>query len=406
MSISKPNSIENFSDNVKKPKRYFIVKNIGYSLIIIMNSIACVNNTGLKKNIIGIESKSNAITRIEIPSKLIATRSDYQTKPVPPNSVIMGYLMEGQMPTDSQFKNMTHVGISFLQATNNRGEVSMTTGWENLNEIIASAHANDVKALISFGGGGFKVTSELMGVKDNRHNLISNIIKFIRDNDLDGFDCDWEPSWINNKSKMEKINNAITNYYITFIKEFREALDKEFGKGNKIFTAAILNANSIWYSNKKQIAHFPQNGWWHYLDWVSLMNYDNDLGSKHATFESVFGPEGSVSYWTSFGIPQSKIVIGIPFYARAGWGEEFLTYKDIIRINPNIPDTLDFVLHSKSILGIKKEYGFNGVSTLVRKVKEGKKLSLTGIMFWRLAGDVPVDHEKSLLAAMSEELKR
>ena len=60
---------------------------------------------------------------------------------------------------------MTHVGISFLQATNNKGEISMTTGWENLNKIVASAHANDVKALISFGGGGFKVTSELDGHK-------------------------------------------------------------------------------------------------------------------------------------------------------------------------------------------------------------------------------------------------
>ena len=46
---------------------------------------------------------------------------------------------------------------------------------------------------------------------------------------FDGFDCDWEPSWTNNKSEMEKINEAITNYYIMFIKELREALDKEFG---------------------------------------------------------------------------------------------------------------------------------------------------------------------------------
>ena len=260
MFICKSNSIEIFSENGKKAKRDFIVKNIGYSLIIIMNSIACVYNTGLKKNITGIESKSNSITTIEIPSKFIATRSDYQTKPVPPNSVIMGYLMEGQMPTEAQFKKMTHVGISFLQATNNRGEISMTTGWENLNKVVASAHANSVKALISFGGGGFKVTSDLMGIRENRQNLIRNIIKFIRDNDLDGFDCDWEPSWLDDKNEMEKINNALTDYYITFISEFREALDKEFGKGNKIFTAAILNANSIWYSNKKQIPHFPQNG--------------------------------------------------------------------------------------------------------------------------------------------------
>ena len=382
------------------------MKNIVIALMILIHSVTCVFNTEIKKN--KTYSKTMSIKKdvIEVPSKFVATKSDYQTKPLPPNSVIMGYLIEGQMPTEAQFKKMTHVGISFLQATNNTGEVSMTSGWEDLNEIVASAHANDVKALISFGGGGFKVTSELMGVKDNRHNLIRNIIKFIRDNDLDGFDCDWEPSWLDNKNEMEKINNAITNYYITFIREFREALDTEFGKGNKIFTAAILNENSIWYSSKKQIAHFPQNGWWHYLDWVSLMNYDNDLGSKHATFESVFGPEGSVFHWVGFGVPQSKIVIGVPFYARAGWGEEFLTYKDIINMNPGIPDTLDFIIHNKTRLGRKKEYGFNGVSTVVRKVKEGKNLNLTGVMFWRLAGDVPVDHEKSLLAAMSEELKR
>jgi len=74
MFISKSNSIENFSENGKKPKRDFIVKNIGYSLIIIMNSIACVYNNGLKKNITGVESKPNSITTIEIPSKFIATR--------------------------------------------------------------------------------------------------------------------------------------------------------------------------------------------------------------------------------------------------------------------------------------------------------------------------------------------
>ena len=48
-----------------------------------------------------------------------------------------------------------------------------------------------------------------------------------------------------NKVEMEAINNTITHHYITFIQEFRESLDKEFGKGSKTFSAAILNGNNM-----------------------------------------------------------------------------------------------------------------------------------------------------------------
>jgi len=366
--------------------------------------VSCGSNLRNNKTML-YSTKNLKKLEIEDPSSFLATTADYQTRPIAPNSVLIGYLIDGYEPTDGQFDEMSHIAISFLQAIDSSGAISMTSGWENLDKVIAAAHAKNVKVIISFGGGGFKVTSELMGIKENRQNLIKNIILFMKKHNLDGFDCDWEPSWIDNKLEMETINNAITHYYITFIKEFRKALDNEFGKGAKTFSAAVLNGNSIWYSSKKQISHFPKNGWWHYLDWVSLMNYDNALGREHATFDSVFGPDGSVAYWTRFGIPQAKIVTGIPFYARAGWGEEWLSYKDIVEMNPEIDAAVDFIVHSKNYFG-KKEYGFNGTETIIRKVLEGKKLNLPGVMFWQLAGDLPVSHQKSLLNAISKELKK
>ena len=377
-------------------KKYIVIAALGFMFF------SC--GSSLKQKTDSADSNGQSLTSFDIepPSVLIATESNYQTNPIDPSSVMMGYLIEGYKPTTDQFKKMTHVSISFLRAANSDGDIKMTNGWENIDEVIAAAHSNNVKVLISFGGGEFKVTSELMGVKENRQNLIRNIIDFMIKHNLDGFDCDWEPSWINDKAEMEAINNAITNYYIVFIKEFREALDIEFGKGNKLFTAAILNANNIWYSDEKQIAHFPQNGWWNYLDWVSLMNYDNDVGEKHATFESVFGVNGSVAYWTTFGIPHKKIVTGIPFYARAGWGSEWLFYKQVIEMNPTISDTLNFIIHNKNDSG-DKVYGFNGTKVAVQKVAKGKNLNLAGIMFWQLAGDVPSFHKKSLLKAMHEE---
>ena len=377
-------------------KKYIVIAVLGFMFF------SC--GSSLKQKTDSADSNGQSLTSFDIepPSVLIATESNYQTNPIDPSSVMMGYLIEGYKPTTDQFKKMTHVSISFLRAANSDGDIKMTNGWENIDEVIAAAHSNNVKVLISFGGGEFKVTSELMGVKENRQNLIRNIIDFMIKHNLDGFDCDWEPSWINDKAEMEAINNAITNYYIVFIKEFREALDIEFGKGNKLFTAAILNANNIWYSDEKQIAHFPQNGWWNYLDWVSLMNYDNDVGEKHATFESVFGVNGSVAYWTTFGIPHKKIVTGIPFYARSGWGSEWLFYKQVIEMNPAISDTLNFIIHNKNDSG-DKVYGFNGTKVAVQKVAKGKNLNLAGIMFWQLAGDVPSFHKKSLLKAMYEE---
>ena len=350
-----------------------------------------------------MSNKSTFESKIEPPSTFITTSKEYQSVPITPNSIILGYVIDGYMPSDKQFKNLTHIAISFLKAANTKGDVEMTSGWENIDEVVASAHRNNVKVLISFGGGGIRVTSRLMGVKTNRQNLINNIIKFMKTHNLDGFDCDWEPSWLDDKAEMESINNAITHHYIKFIKELREAIDQEFGKGSKSFSAAVLNMNSIWYSDKKQIAHFPKNGWWHYLDWVSLMNYDNDLGSKHSTYESVFGEDGSVAHWMEFGIPKSKIVTGIPFYARAGWGEEWLFYKDIRNLEAGISDTADFILYNKNKSGLK-EYGFNNKATVAKKVSEGKKMNLPGIMFWQLAGDLPVDSENSLLRVISTEL--
>ena len=33
----------------------------------------------------------------------------------------------------------------------------MTHGWENLDEVVAAAHENNVKVIISLGGGGLKL---------------------------------------------------------------------------------------------------------------------------------------------------------------------------------------------------------------------------------------------------------
>ena len=52
----------------------------------------------------------------------------------------------------------------------------MTAGWENLDEVVDAAHANNVKVVISFGGGEFKITSELMGIEKTEKTLLKILL--------------------------------------------------------------------------------------------------------------------------------------------------------------------------------------------------------------------------------------
>ena len=61
-------------------------------------------------------------------------------------------------------------------------------------------------------------------------------------------------------------------------------------------------------------------------------------------------------------------------------------------------------MYNKNNSGFK-EYGFNGRATVGEKVAENKKLGIPGIMFWQLAGDLPVNDEKSLLRTISIKSK-
>ena len=60
--------------------------NVGISILILIGLHSCKTS---KKDISYLKES------IEPPSTFIATKSDYQTNPVEPNSIIMGYLIDG-----------------------------------------------------------------------------------------------------------------------------------------------------------------------------------------------------------------------------------------------------------------------------------------------------------------------
>mgnify|MGYP001365363788 CR=1 FL=1 len=107
----------------------------------IMFFLSCGMNIKNKK-INPVGSKNENKVNIENPPHFVANSSHYQTNIIPPNSVLMGYLIDGYKPTKAQFEQMTHIAISFLRPYNSSGKVVMTFGIGKIASTPFSAAAS------------------------------------------------------------------------------------------------------------------------------------------------------------------------------------------------------------------------------------------------------------------------
>ena len=96
-----------------------------YIAVSIMFLSSCGMNIKKKTmNVVGKEDKNKV--NLEDSPHFVANSSHYQTKIILPNSVLMGYVIDGYKPTKAQFEQMTHIAISFLRAENSSGKIVMT----------------------------------------------------------------------------------------------------------------------------------------------------------------------------------------------------------------------------------------------------------------------------------------
>src|SRR5215471_1115599 len=244
--------------------------------------------------------------------------------------------------------------------------------FHQLQELKAR-HPN-LKILVSLGGWTFsKYFSDVAATSASRQKFVSSCIDmFIRGNlptgiggdpaggtgaaanIFDGFDIDWEyPGVLGHVGNH--VSAADTQDYTALLQEFRTELDA-FGSQNGgrhyLLTAAVP-------AGQDKIAKIQAGQIGGPLDFADVMTYD-----MHGAWE-VNGPtnfqspihdspndpatpikyniDTSVSTWLNGGFPASKLVLGIPFYAR-GWsgvptGTTNGLYQSATGATPSFPFT-------------------------------------------------------------------
>ncbi|PCI34706.1 MAG: hypothetical protein COB60_05805 [Flavobacteriaceae bacterium] len=260
----------------------------------------------------------------------------------------------------------TYINLSFANLDSN-GEMVFNNG-ADYTSVVSKLKAKDIKVLMSLGGGG--VSSTIAGywnthlVSGKRDKTISGIVKYVEDNNLDGIDVDFEGS----------VLKGLGNYYNLFVQELKFALHANgktitaalpFGFLHGNVTTATLNA----------------------FDFINVMAYDvtgpwsPDSPGQHAPSNIVTTIK---NFWLiNKGIPEKKIVLGVPFYGydferidEYEWG---ITWAQIIA------EDLQYAYVDEVHESGKKMY-YNGIPTIASKTQEALQ-ELGGVMNWSLGID-------------------
>lgn len=321
------------------------------------------------------------IKRWEKEQQFVVTGSDSQTavyklllpelqdEPVVASKVVIGYLPAHDWEFDDQFDNirweyLTHINISFAHAKSD-GSLNVDKVPESkLSRICSKAKEHGVKVLISINKSSEGEFGAAIDNETTRNALAANIVKFTRDNGLDGFDIDYED-----------YNHWNTNSLVAFAKALHDAKDEEM-----LMTCAVI----CWKDYPSQ--------WQEYFDYINIMSYDKVMGGtnpnpgQHASYD---GFVKDVNHWVNaYQTPKSKIVGGLPFYGYS-WDDE--AGKDevgAIRFH----GILDHYGKDNDIEEVADadQFGntyYNGRPTIRRKCQYVMDNDFGGVMIWQLFQD-------------------
>ena len=265
------------------------------------------------------------------------------------------------------YKQVTHLNYAFQNPNANGDLVESNTG---LTILVARAHQNNVKVLISLGGGSAADGTaknnfqNQISTSDKRAAFIHKITIYLSKFKLDGLDVDEE-------------GPAINSNYGAFIKQLSDSLKP---KGLLLTSAVGWGSENI------------PNSAFKYFDWVNLMAYDltGDWDQKNPGQHSPYAyAQQMIKDFTKRGVTKDQLCLGVPFY---GYGfyktPGSFNYIDIIAKYPDA--------WQKDQVGDTIYY--NGMTTICKKTKLALA-EASGIMIWELSNDVKGD--KSLLKVIS-----
>lgn len=219
--------------------------------------------------------------------------------------------------SDEFFETMDIVYCAFV-SVDESGNYKVNNALRNIERYVTPrCQKEGIYVIPSIGGGGSeaaKIFSKIASDATLRKNFASSMVKLINTYNLDGVDIDWEAP-----TSSEKEN------FTLLMKELFEAV--KANNPHHLVTAAI--GGGKWYPPRYDLTNSIK-----YMDYVNMMlysmcsssgQYQNALYKSQSKNDAVNGCgytltscsfEESLKIYNDAGVPNSKLILGLAFYAQ------------------------------------------------------------------------------------------
>ena len=183
---------------------------------------------------------------------------------------------------------------------------SAASGINSFKNKVHEAGGRVIVSLAVQGGNDISNLAKICRDEEKLSTLVNNLLKFCKDNDLDGIDIDWETP-----------GNDGGDEYTSLMKKIYEVFKAE--NPNYLITSAIGAGGSQYNCyNLKDSAK--------YHDYINMMSYDlqasglatfqNALYYKNSYCASQCSIDDTLRLYLEAGVKSNQIIIGVPFYGR------------------------------------------------------------------------------------------
>ena len=233
---------------------------------------------------------------------------------------------------------------------------------DQIDPLVTAAHAASPRVAVSITIDPASAFQAIADSPTATSAFITNILAFTSAHNLDGIDLDYEPG-------------TLTGTQITSWGNFLASLHAQTAAHGLILSAAVQAAQMI--VPKADISD---------LDSFYLMDYDLDFNSS-APFSDW---KAYLTNWTNYGVPKSKLIVGVPFYGRAGTGwnnSQTSTYSSILSGYASLHGGALPAPTVDSITIGSNTWGFDSISDMQTDANYILQNSYGGMMIWELGQD-------------------